>query len=100
MTDSQKRFAGWAAIAGVFLLMLWFLAPVLAPFIVASVLAYALTPLVDRLDAAFQGRVPRVLAVVLVELLFVLLALGHGAHDGPPGPRLPGGAGRVFARSP
>lgn len=76
MTDSQKRFAGWAAIAGVFLLMLWFLAPVLAPFIVASVLAYALTPLVDRLDAAFKGRVPRVLAVVLVELLFVLLALG------------------------
>ena len=76
MTDSQKRFAGWAAIAGVFLLMLWFLAPVLAPFIVASVLAYALTPLVDRLDAAFQGRVPRVLAVLLVELLFVLLALG------------------------
>ena len=76
MTDSQKRFAGWAAITGVFLLMLWFLAPVLAPFIVASVLAYALTPLVDRLDAAFHGRMPRVLAVVLVELLFVLLALG------------------------
>ena len=76
MTDSQKRFAGWAAIAGVFLLMLWLLAPVLAPFIAASVLAYALTPLVDRLDAAFQGRVPRVLAVLLVELLFVLLALG------------------------
>ena len=76
MSDSQKRFAGWAAIAGVFLLMLWFLAPVLAPVIVACVLAYALTPLVDRLDAAFQGRVPRVLAVLLVELLFVLLALG------------------------
>ncbi|MBV5332320.1 AI-2E family transporter, partial [bacterium] len=47
-----------------------------APFIVASVLAYALTPLVDRLDAAFHGRMPRVLAVLLVELLFVLLALG------------------------
>ncbi len=76
MSDSQKRFAGWAAIAGVFLLMLWLLAPVLAPFIAASVLAYALTPLVDRLDAAFQGRLPRVLAVLLVELLFVLLALG------------------------
>ena len=76
MTDSQKRFAGWAAITGVFLLMLWLLAPVLAPFIVACVLAYALTPLVDRLDAAFHGRMPRVLAVVLVELLFVLLALG------------------------
>jgi predicted PurR-regulated permease PerM len=76
MTDSQKRFAGWAAIAGIFLSMLWLLAPVMAPFVVACVLAYALTPLVDWLDAAAQGRVPRVLAVVLVELVFVLLALG------------------------
>jgi predicted PurR-regulated permease PerM len=66
MTDSQKRFAGWAAIAGVFLSTLWLLAPVMAPFVVACVLAYALTPLVDWLDAAVQGRVPRVLAVVLV----------------------------------
>ena len=76
MTDSQKSFAAWAAIANIFLLMLWFLAPVMAPVIVAAVLAYALTPLVDWLDAAAQGRVPRVLAVLVVELLFVLLALG------------------------
>lgn len=76
MTDSQKSFAAWAAIASIFLLMLWFLAPVMAPFIVAAVLAYALTPLVDWLDAAARGRVPRVLAVLVVELLFVLLALG------------------------
>ena len=65
MTDAQKSWAAWAAIAGIFLLMLWFLAPVMAPFIVAAVLAYALTPLVDGLDAAVQGRVPRVLAVVV-----------------------------------
>lgn len=76
MTDSQKSFAGWVAIAGVFLLMLWLLAPVMAPFIVACVLAYALAPLVDRLDAVAAGRVPRVLAVVVVELAFVLLAVG------------------------
>jgi predicted PurR-regulated permease PerM len=76
VTDSQKSFAAWAAIAGIFLLMLWFLAPVMAPFMVAAVLAYALTPLVDWLDAAARGRVPRVLAVLVVELLFVLLALG------------------------
>jgi predicted PurR-regulated permease PerM len=76
VTDSQKSFAAWAAIASTFVLMLWFLAPVMAPFIVAAVLAYALTPLVDRLDAAAHGRVPRVLAVLVVELLFVLLALG------------------------
>jgi predicted PurR-regulated permease PerM len=76
VTDAQKSWAAWAAIAGIFLLMLWFLAPVMAPFIVAAVLAYALTPLVDALDAAVQGRVPRVLAVVVVELLFVVVALG------------------------
>ena len=76
MTDSQKSFAAWAAIAGIFLLTLWLLAPVMAPFIVACVLAYALTPLVDWLDAAVGGRVPRVLAVLVIELLFVLLALG------------------------
>ena len=76
MTDSQKSFAAWAAIASIFVLMLWFLAPALAPFIVAAVLAYALTPLVDYLDAAVKGRVPRVLAVVVVELMFVVMALG------------------------
>ena len=76
VTDPQKSWAAWAAIAGIFLLMLWFLAPVMAPFIVAAVLAYALTPLVDGLDAGFRGRVPRVLAVVVVELLFVVVALG------------------------
>ena len=76
MTEAQKSWAAWAAIAGIFLLMLWFLAPVMAPFIVAAVLAYALTPLVDGLDAAVQGRVPRVLAVVVVELVFVLVAVG------------------------
>ena len=76
MTNSQKSFAAWTAIASIFVLMLWFLAPVMAPFIVAAVLAYALTPLVDYLDASVKGRVPRVLAVLVVELLFLVLALG------------------------
>jgi len=57
-------------------LVLWFLAPVLTPFVVAAVLAYALTPLVDRLDALAGGRFPRFVAVLLVELLFVLVVLG------------------------
>jgi predicted PurR-regulated permease PerM len=45
---------------------------VLAPFVVAAVLAYALTPLVDRLDELGKGRMPRVIAVVIVELLLIL----------------------------
>ena len=76
MTLSPKIVAAWLAIASVFAASLWFLAPVLAPFVVACVLAYALTPLVDWFDALWRGRVPRVLAVLLVELLFLLLALG------------------------
>jgi predicted PurR-regulated permease PerM len=73
-TPSQKRAAAWLLIALLALVILRALGPVLTPFIVASVLAYALTPLVDRLDEVARGRMPRVLAVVIVELL-VLLAL-------------------------
>ncbi|MDZ7938758.1 MAG: AI-2E family transporter [Rhodoferax sp.] len=75
-TPTQKRFAVWGLISGLIVLALWLLAPVLAPFVVASVLAYALTPLVNRLDRVARGRVPRLVAVVVVELLFGVLALG------------------------
>lgn len=74
-TPTQKRAAAWTAIAALAALVLWALGPVLTPFVVAGVLAYALTPLVDRLDAAGGGRVPRVLAVLVVELLFILAVL-------------------------
>ena len=57
-------------------LALWLLGPVLTPFTVAAVLAYALTPLVDRLDDLGRGRMPRVIAVLLVELLFILALAG------------------------
>ena len=73
-TTTQKRAAAWLGIAVLAVFVLRALGPVLAPFVVAAVLAYALTPLVDRLDALGNGRMPRVLAVILVELI-VLLAL-------------------------
>ena len=57
-------------------LALWALGPVITPFAVASVLAYALTPLVDRIDALWSGRMPRVIAVILVELLFLMAVAG------------------------
>lgn len=75
-TATQKRAAAWLSIAAVTVLVLWALGPVLTPFAVAAVLAYALTPLVDRLDRAGRGRMPRVLAVLLVELLFIVALLG------------------------
>ncbi|MDB5941302.1 MAG: family transporter [Ramlibacter sp.] len=75
-SPTQKRAAAWIGIALVAALALWLLGPVITPFAVASVLAYALTPLVDRLDALGNGRMPRVLAVIAVELLFILALAG------------------------
>ena len=72
-TPTQKRAAAWTAIAAIAGLALWLLGPVLTPFLVAGVLAYALTPLVDRLDAMGKGRMPRVLAVIVVELVALLV---------------------------
>jgi predicted PurR-regulated permease PerM len=74
-TPAQTRTAAWLLIAALVTLVLWLLGPVLTPFVVAAVLAYALTPVVNWLDARFKGRLPRVLAVMVVELLFIVLVL-------------------------
>jgi predicted PurR-regulated permease PerM len=75
-TKTQKTAAAWGAIAAVGVLLVWLLGPVLTPFVVASVLAYALTPLVNKLDRKwFGGKLPRVFAVLMVELLFMVSML-------------------------
>ncbi|MBS0435238.1 MAG: AI-2E family transporter, partial [Proteobacteria bacterium] len=61
LTPAQRRSLAWAAIAVAAALLLWLLAPVLTPFIVGAVLAYALHPAVERLAAR---RVPRLVAVL------------------------------------
>lgn len=76
LTPTQKSTAAWTAMAVLLALALWLLTPVLTPFVVAAVLAYALTPLVDRLDTLVGGRMPRFVAVLLVELLLLLVLLG------------------------
>ena len=75
-TSPFKRALAWSAIAGLAGLALWLLGAVLTPFVVAAVMAYALTPVVDRIDGWAGGRVPRVLAVALVEVIFLLAVLG------------------------
>ena len=45
-TAYQKRTAAWTGIAVLTGIFVWLLAPVLTPFLVAAVLAYALNPLV------------------------------------------------------
>lgn len=72
---TQKSILTWAAISSVSVLLLWLLGPVLMPFVVAAVLAYALNPVVNRLDALWRNKMPRVMAVLLVELLFIVALL-------------------------
>lgn len=71
-TPAQRRALTWTALAASTALVVWLLAPVLTPFVVAAVLGYVLHPLVEQLA---RRRWPRLLAVTLVESLALLLAL-------------------------
>jgi predicted PurR-regulated permease PerM len=72
-THTQLKGLAWLGIALVCVLLLWLLGPVLVPFVVGAILAYALHPLVDKL----QDRLwPRPLAVLVVELGLILLITG------------------------
>ena len=75
MTPNQQQFVAWSAIVAVAGLLLWVLSPVLMPFVVAAVLAYVLSPLVKGLLRISSGALPVLLAVGVVELLFLVLAL-------------------------
>ncbi len=72
----MSRLAAWCGVALLVVLVFWLLAPVLAPFMVAAVLAYVLNPLVLKLVHVSGGRLPHLLAVVLVELVALLALLG------------------------
>lgn len=72
LLPAQRRFLGWLAIGLAGFGLLWLLAPVLTPFLIGAILAYALHPAVEKLA---QRRVPRVLAVLLVEVAMVLALL-------------------------
>ncbi|MDH5216736.1 MAG: AI-2E family transporter, partial [Gammaproteobacteria bacterium] len=70
MTDSQK----WFIVVGIVVIsvLLYLLAPVLTPFIVAATLAYMGDPLVDVLEK----KVPRAFAVSIVfALIFMTLLI-------------------------
>ena len=72
LTSAQRRTATWIALSLLLLLALWLLAPVLTPFVIAVVLGYVLHPAVERLAGR---RVPRWIAVALVEVAAIVAAL-------------------------
>ncbi len=64
----------WCGIALVAWLLLKLLAPVLTPFVIALVLAYSLSPVVERFYRLGKKRIPHVLCVVIVELIFIVMS--------------------------
>lgn len=77
LTPEQKQTLLWLAVGASLVAMLVLLGPVLTPFIIAAILAYALNPGVDGLASCHLGKikVPRAVAVVLMMLLLVILLL-------------------------
>jgi predicted PurR-regulated permease PerM len=78
-TSEQKQSFLWLGLGLVLVALLVLLGPILAPFIAAAILAYALNPAVDALSSRRIGKfvLPRALAVLIVMLLLLaaLLAL-------------------------
>ncbi|HLM54408.1 MAG TPA: AI-2E family transporter [Pseudoxanthomonas sp.] len=63
----------WAAVALGVLAVIWLLAPILTPFVVAAFLGWLGDPLVDRLQA--RGRSRNTAVVMVFSLMALLLAL-------------------------
>ena len=74
-TATQKRLAAWALIALAFGIVFWQLKAVLAPFVVAAVMAYALNPVVRGLERVGKRLIPSIVAVLLVEIGFLVLVV-------------------------
>lgn len=66
----------WAAVALIFFLALWFLGPVMLPFLVGGAIAYFLDPVADRLERLGLSRIAATTLITLAALvLFILLVL-------------------------
>ena len=70
---ARPQLWAWAAIALATGYLVWLLSPILAPFLFAAILAYILSPVVERL--ARRGP-PRTVAVVVVLLLALCALVG------------------------
>jgi predicted PurR-regulated permease PerM len=77
LTAEQKQTWLWLAVAAGLALLLVLLGPILAPFIAAAILAYALNPGVDWLSSRKIGkfRFPRSVAALIAMVLLVAALL-------------------------
>ena len=75
-TSSEYRMhAAWLAIAALLACVLWWLLPVLTPFLIAAVMAYVLSPVVQRLKHLLGSGFPKSLLVLVCETAFIGILL-------------------------
>ena len=75
LIQSPKSLTIGVGVAVLVALLLWMLGPVLVPFMVAAVLAYALHPAVLSLQKRIPW-LPHTLSVVLIEIFALLVVVG------------------------
>ncbi len=74
-SPDYRLYAAWLAIAAAVACVLWWLAPVLAPFLIAAVMAYVLSPVVQALQQWLGEGFPKSLLVLVCETVFFGLLL-------------------------
>ena len=78
MTTDYRLYVAWLLIGCAGAALLWWLAPVLTPFLIAAVIAYVLQPWVRALQTLFGLEKPSFLLVLVCEATFLLAVLGLG----------------------
>jgi predicted PurR-regulated permease PerM len=75
-TSSEYRlYAAWLSIAAAIAFLFWWLAPVLTPFLIAAVMAYVLSPIVQGLQKLLGRGFPKSVLVLACEAAFIGILL-------------------------
>ena len=74
-SPDYRLYAAWLSIAAAVTFVLWWLLPVLTPFLIAAVMAYVLSPVVQRLQQWLGEGFPKSLLVLVCETAFIGILL-------------------------
>lgn len=74
-SPDYRLYAAWLAIAAAVAFLFWWLLPVLTPFLIAAVMAYVLSPVVQRLQQLLGSGFPKSMLVLVCETAFIGILL-------------------------
>ena len=71
----RQQMTYWGVALAVLLVLMWYLGPVLLPFLVGAAIAYILDPLADRLEKLGLPRVVATTVITLIGLTVLVIAV-------------------------